>query len=254
MHAPGGEELTLHYQPIYDLTCRTISGAEALVRWRHPTRGLLSPATFISLAEDTGFILRLGQWVMREACRQAKSWQVEFLDPTLSVNVNVSAMQLQEPGLADEVSAALSEADLSPECLIVEITESVFMQESDIIRSNLRKLKVLGVGIAIDDFGTGYSALGYLHRFAVDIVKIDKSFVDRVGEGSEGAAVVDAIVRMSHSLRLGTSAEGIETEAQLLVLKAMGCRLGQGYFLAKPLDAAALTSLLAESQAALGVA
>lgn len=210
--------------------------------------------TFISLAEDTGFILRLGQWVMREACRQAKSWQVEFLDPTLSVNVNVSAMQLQEPGLADEVSAALSEADLSPECLIVEITESVFMQESDIIRSNLRKLKVLGVGIAIDDFGTGYSALGYLHRFAVDIVKIDKSFVDRVGEGSEGAAVVDAIVRMSHSLRLGTSAEGIETEAQLLVLKAMGCRLGQGYFLAKPLDAAALTSLLAESQAALGVA
>jgi diguanylate cyclase (GGDEF)-like protein/PAS domain S-box-containing protein len=249
------QEFTLRYQPIYHLTSRTISGVEALVRWQHPTRGLLPPGTFITLAEDTGYIRAIGQWVLRTACRQAKSWQAEFLDPTLSVNVNVSVVQLQEPGLADEVSAALSEAELAPRSLIAEITESVFMQDNEIIRANLRKLKELGVGIAIDDFGTGYSSLGYLHRLPIDIVKIDKSFVDRVtSEGSEGAAVVDAIVRMCHSLRLGTSAEGIETEAQLSLLNGMRCGLGQGFFMAKPLDAGEVAALLAEGQAALGVA
>jgi diguanylate cyclase (GGDEF)-like protein len=240
------QEFTLVYQPIMSLKEPAISGFEALVRWSHPTRGLISPMDFIPLAEETGLILPIGRWVLREACQHAARWQRDHpTDPPRSVSVNLSARQLQQAGLVHEIADALVASGLDPGCLILEITESVLIQDTEATIARLAELKGLGVRVAIDDFGTGYSSLSYLRQLPVDILKIDKSFIDGVQESPEASAVARAIIRLGHTLSLQTVAEGIEEPTQVDTLHKMQCDLGQGYLFAKPLSSAELEELLA---------
>ncbi|MCC6175541.1 MAG: EAL domain-containing protein [Chloroflexi bacterium] len=241
-------ELLLHYQPTVDLASGCITGYEALIRWEHPERGTISPLDFIPLAEETGLILSIGRWALREACRQARRWQARY--PSLmpiKMGVNLSARQLLDPDLIDDVAEALVNAGLEPRSLVLEITESLLMQDTDAIIDRLHALKRLGVRLAIDDFGTGYSSLSYLRRFPVDILKIDKTFVDGLDDddSGEGLALVRAIVDLSHALSLETVAEGIERAGQLAQLFRLGCVLGQGYYFSRPLPGAAASRLLA---------
>ena len=238
-------EFELHYQPVVQLNGETIYGAEALVRWRHPVKGLISPAEFISVAEETGHIVPLGRWVVQEAIRQASDWTTRAPDRRhLSLSVNVSARQLQDPDLAGQLKRILNEAGFNPADLVLEITESVLMQDMAGTVARLRELKQLGLRLAIDDFGTGYSSLGYLRQFPVDVLKIDRAFVDGIGEGTEQSAVARAIIGLSDALHLNTVAEGIETAAQLRILQALGCELGQGFYFSRPLMAPAFEALL----------
>jgi EAL domain-containing protein (putative c-di-GMP-specific phosphodiesterase class I) len=238
-------ELSLRYQPIVELENGRIKGFEALVRWEHPTRGHMLPEEFIPLAEKTGLIVPIGQWVLQEACRQAALWQARNPgEPPLTMGVNLSTVQLQRPGLVDDVARTLRAARVDPRSLILEITESVFMDDAGVIVEKLKTLKELGVQIAIDDFGTGYSSLSYLARLPIDILKIAKPFVDGIETGSEDAALAEAIVRMSEALGLTTLAEGIESPGQRDHLRNLGCELGQGYFFARPLDQDAMDSFL----------
>jgi len=236
-HAIEREEFTLRYQPIVLLQTGEIAGVEALVRWNHPTRGMLSPLTFIPLAEETGLIVPLGRWVVREACRQAVGWQA--LRPAgkpLTLTINISGHQLQGEHVVEDVRRALSDSGLDPRHLVLEITESVLMQQSVTILERLHALKALGVRLAIDDFGTGYSSLGYLQRFPIDILKIDKSFVDDVGRGDTESALARAVIALGETLQLQTIAEGIELKQQLSGLQDLGCELGQGFFFDKPIQ------------------
>jgi diguanylate cyclase (GGDEF)-like protein/PAS domain S-box-containing protein len=236
-------EFVIHYQPTVDLPDGTMTGMEALVRWAHPELGLLQPAEFIPLAESTGLIIPLGEWVLREACRQARAWQRARSDkPPLVMTVNLSGGQLLHPGLVASVSQALEDGELPPELLTLEITESVMAHETEETIRRMRQLKGLGVGIAIDDFGTGYSSLSYLRRFPVDTVKIDKSFVDGLTKGANELALVRAIVRLAHSLKVTTVAEGVETEGQARRLIRMGCDQAQGFHFARPMDAREATA------------
>ena len=230
-------EFVLHYQPTVDLATRSVAGMEALVRWAHPERGLLAPAEFIPLAEHSGLIVPLGQQVLREACRQAREWLDARPDRPISISVNVSGIQLQDSGLVAAVSLALEESELPPELLTLEMTESVMASDDAHILRRLRQLKGLGVRLAIDDFGTGYSSLSYLRSFPIDVVKIDRSFVEGIANGREEAALVRAIVRLAHGLKLKTVAEGVETDGQARRLRAAGCDQAQGFFFATPLDA-----------------
>jgi diguanylate cyclase (GGDEF)-like protein len=232
------DELLLCYQPIVDLATGAITGVETLVRWRHPERGVVPPLEFIPVAEETGLILPIGSWVLRQACRQASEWNTRrSQQPPLTMSVNLSALQLHQSDLPATVAQALEESRLDPRCLILEITESVLLHDTDTaaVTQRLHALKALGVCLAIDDFGTGYSSLAYLRRFPVDILKIDKSFVDEVGHGSAASALARAIVNLGHTLQLATVAEGIETAEQLIEVRDSGCRFGQGYFFAKPM-------------------
>jgi diguanylate cyclase (GGDEF)-like protein/PAS domain S-box-containing protein len=230
-------EFVLHYQPIINLQTEEMIGMEALVRWNHPERGLISPDKFIPVAEETGLIVPLGQWILEEACRQARSWQIEFNNrQNLSITVNLSNKQIQEESLVRVVASALSDSGLSANHLILEITENTMLQETESVISKLNELKDLGVKLAIDDFGTGYSSLSYLQRFPIDVLKIDKSFIDKLNQGREGAAVARAIITMSETLHLKTIAEGIETINQNSVLQSLGCEFGQGYHFSKPLN------------------
>ncbi|MBA3629343.1 MAG: EAL domain-containing protein [Actinobacteria bacterium] len=241
------QELILHYQPIVDLVTGGVVGVEALVRWNHPERGLVFPATFISLAEETGLIMVIGQWVLEEACRQARAWHLETRsDAPLKISVNLSDRQLQDVRFVDQVRVAMERADLHPASLILEITERVITKEDDVVMDNLRRLSALGVTLAIDDFGTGYSSLSSLQRFPIDIIKIDKSFVDRVANGDEASAVARAVTDLSHTWGLTTVAEGIETAEQMSALRDMGCNLGQGYYLGVPMRAEEILSVLCE--------
>jgi len=241
------QELILHYQPIVDLVTGGVVGVEALVRWNHPERGLVFPATFISLAEETGLIMVIGQWVLEEACRQARAWHLETRsDAPLKISVNLSDRQLQDVRFVDQVRVAMERADLHPASLILEITERVITKEDDVVMDNLRRLSALGVTLAIDDFGTGYSSLSSLQRFPIDIIKIDKSFVDRVANGDEASAVARAVTDLSHTWGLTTVAEGIETAEQMSALRDMGCNLGQGYYLGVPMRAEEILSVLRE--------
>ncbi|MDQ2767931.1 MAG: EAL domain-containing protein, partial [Gemmatimonadota bacterium] len=236
-HAIEREEFILRYQPIVLLHTGEIAGVEALVRWNHPTRGMLPPLTFIPLAEETGLIVPLGRWVVREACRQAVGWQ--HLRPKgqpLTLTINISGHQLQGEHVVEDVRRALSDSGLDPRHLVLEITESVLMQQSETILDRLHALKALGVRLAIDDFGTGYSSLGYLQRFPIDILKIDKSFVDDVGRGDTESALARAVIALGETLQLQTIAEGIELKQQLSGLQDLGCELGQGFFFDKPID------------------
>jgi len=237
-HAVEREELFLEYQPILDLRSGRVVGAEALVRWNHPKRGRLDPGSFIDVAERTGRILDLGRWVVRNACREAASWPKDT-----TVSINVSARQMHDPGLVDEVRAALQTTGLAPERLILEITESVAMGEGEEITARMRALKDLGVLIAIDDFGTGYSSLASLQRMPVDVLKIDRSFVEDLASRPERQVLVGLILEMARALNLKAVAEGIETPAQRALLFELDCQFGQGFLFAKPVPAAILLDL-----------
>jgi len=238
-------EFELHYQPVVRLEGETIDGAEALVRWRHPVKGLIPPAEFIGVAEETGQIVPLGRWVLQEAIRQATEWRATLPDGRhFSLSVNVSARQLQDPDLLGQLTRMLYESEFNPADLVLEITESVLMRDMAGTVGRLRELKQLGLRLAIDDFGTGYSSLGYLRHFPVDVLKIDRAFVDDIAEGTEQSAVARAIIGLSDALHLTTVAEGIETEGQLRLLRALGCELGQGYYFSPPLQAKAFEALL----------
>jgi diguanylate cyclase (GGDEF)-like protein/PAS domain S-box-containing protein len=243
--AVENQEFTLHYQPIMLLEGGIISGFEALIRWNHPRRGLVPPLEFIPLAEETGLILPIGRWVLREACRRGvwlgEQWPS---DPPLSIAVNLSARQLQAPGLVEEVREALEASGLDPSSLVLEITETVMMQDMDLSILKLQQLKDLGVRLAVDDFGTGYSSLNYLRQFPVDILKVDRSFVSEVTGRGEEAALTDAIISLASTLGLSAVAEGIELEEQYERLLAMKCDLGQGFFFARPMPEDELVSFL----------
>lgn len=231
-------EFVIHYQPIIDLQTREMMGMEALVRWDHPRFGQLSPMKFIPLAEETNLIVPLGEWILKEACAQAQTWRQTYDElHSVSLTVNISIRQFIQAELIEIVSNALKTSGLPPELLILEITESFMLQDTEATILKLHELKNLGIRLAIDDFGTGYSSLSYLQRFPIDILKIDKSFVDKLGQGSEGNAVARAIIMMGDSLNLKTIAEGIEHSDQISALRDLGCEAGQGFHFAKPLTA-----------------
>jgi diguanylate cyclase (GGDEF)-like protein/PAS domain S-box-containing protein len=234
-HALERGELILHYQPIVDLVSGRIAGTEALVRWQHPTRGLVGPADFIALAEETGLIAPLGAWVLKEACRQAARWQPSTAtEPPFIVSVNLSARQFRSPDLADDVARVLRETGLPPAALQLELTERVLVEEETAALTVLRALKALGVRLAVDDFGTGYSSLGYLRHLPVDALKIDRSFVRGLETDPGCAAIVDAITALARALTIDVTAEGIETKEQLRQLREAGCAWGQGYLFGAP--------------------
>jgi diguanylate cyclase (GGDEF)-like protein/PAS domain S-box-containing protein len=239
-------ELELHYQPTIDLASGAIVGFEALARWPHPTRGMVSPAEFIPIAEASGLIRPLGQWVLTEACRQAVRWSEDH-DRPLTMSVNVSGRQFDHTGLFEIVSTALAETGLAPERLCLEMTESVLMNDTAENLLLFRRLKAMGVRLAIDDFGTGYSSLSYLHQFPVDTLKIDRSFVERLSHSSDDAALARTIVQLGQSLGMVTVAEGIDQYGQFLALRRMSCDLGQGYYFSRPLPADGATGLLRDS-------
>jgi diguanylate cyclase (GGDEF)-like protein/PAS domain S-box-containing protein len=238
-------EFRLVYQPIVDLAAGTISGAEALLRWQPPSRRSVLPGEFIPLAEETGLIVPLGQWVVEEACREARRWDAKGAQPGLAISVNVSGRQVAEPGFPAIVAGALDSAGLEPARLILEFTENVLIDESAHSAGTLAELKALGVRLAIDDFGTGFSSLGYLRRFPIDVLKIDGSFIASLTAGADQREVVKAIVRLGETLHLDIVAEGIETGAQAAELRAMGATRGQGHFFARPLEPVDLDALLA---------
>lgn len=242
------KEFELHYQPILDLQSERIVGMEALVRWNHPERGLIPPLDFIPIAEETNLIIPLGRWILEEACRQARQWQISTgLGDQLSITVNISSRQFQDDSLISTVKEALEKSGLPPRTLILEITESTMLVNNESTLKKLTELKEVGVRLAIDDFGTGYSSLSYLQRFPVDIIKIDKSFVDKVDQGKEGAAVTRAIITMSDTLHLTTIAEGIESSGQWHSLQDMGCEMGQGFHFARPLTKENMDEFLGRS-------
>ncbi|MGH2826543.1 MAG: putative bifunctional diguanylate cyclase/phosphodiesterase, partial [Actinomycetota bacterium] len=240
--AIDNEEFVLHYQPIVDLDEGALVGMEALVRWEHPVRGLIAPADFIPVAEETGLIVDLGRWVLREACRQAQAWPARGRGVGLSVNV--STRQFLHPGMVEDAAGALWDSGLDPSLLTIEITESVLIHDNDAAIDKLRRLKEFGVRVAVDDFGTGYSSLGYLKRFPIDILKIDKTFIEGVGNGSEESAIAHAIIKLGGSLGLEVVAEGIELSEQIDALQMLRCERGQGFYFSKPLDAEAMGLLL----------
>src|SRR6266508_2232984 len=242
-------EFRLHYQPILRLDTGRITEVEALIRWQHEKRGLLQPDSFIGLTEETGLIVPIGQWVLREACRQARAWQREFPSiPPLVMSVNLSAKQFQHPTLVQEISEALAESGLDAGSLKLEITESVVMQDAPATLAKLKTLKDLGIRLAIDDFGTGYSSLGYLKRFPVDTLKIDRSFVKGLSKEGNDNAIVRAVVTVAKTLNMDVTAEGVETDQQRIELKALGCDRAQGFLFARPADAEHVGPLLAISK------
>ncbi len=241
------EEFILHYQPVIELETGRINGVEALIRWVHPERGMVQPLEFIPLAEETGLIVPIGRWVLGQATRYAVELQERFpMDPPFHMAVNLSARQLARPEIVDEVRELLEETGLPPSALVLEITESMVMQDMELAIERLNQLKQLGVLLAIDDFGTGYSSLNYVRRFPVDILKVDKSFIDEVSEGGESSALTAAVIELAGILNLTPVAEGIERPDQLERLMELKCDLGQGYLFARPLEPAALNALLEE--------
>jgi diguanylate cyclase (GGDEF)-like protein/PAS domain S-box-containing protein len=236
-------EFRLEYQPIVTLDGGEVCGAEALVRWQRPGRGLVPPSVFIPVAEETGLIVEIGRWVLREACRQGQRWEMERGAP-VRVTVNLSGRQLQDPAIVHDVREALAGSGFTASDLVLEITESILMQHVEVSLDRLTQLKELGVSLAIDDFGTGYSSLSYLQRYPIDILKIDKAFVDTIDKGGDGTVLASAIVALGDTLRLDTVAEGIETEAQRGMLLELGCAFGQGYLFAPPVAAADFSVLM----------
>jgi len=235
-HAIERNQLELWYQPIYDRARRRIVSVEALLRWRDPNRGLVQPAEFISLAEETGLIIPVGEWALRVACMQLRHWHDRGL-PALRMSVNISAVQLQQRGLVDVVRTSLEAAGLVPEMLQLEITESAAMQNFELTMKVLREIRAMGVAIAVDDFGTGQSSLIYLKHFPIDTVKIDKEFLSEVRSDDTAAAIVSYVINLAHTLQLRVVAEGVETEEQYTFLRHCGCDLIQGYLFSRPLPA-----------------
>jgi len=239
------DQLLLRYQPIVSLESGTLLGFEALVRWQHPQRGLISPTDFIPLAEDSGFIVEVGKWVLREACLQLKAWQDKFpFHRSLSVSVNLSLKQLLQGDLVDQIMNVLQETGLDPRMLKLELTESIVMDQDVGAIVMLQQLRALGVEIGIDDFGTGYSSLSYLHRLPINSLKIDSSFVTGMMENEDNTEIIKTIVTLAKSLRLNVIAEGVETFEQLTKLRMLKCDAGQGFLFSKPTDAETAASLL----------
>lgn len=237
------QEFLLYYQPQLDLRSGRIIGVEALLRWQNPDMGLVSPAAFIPLAEETGLIVAIGEWALYTACAQAKAWQTLGLAP-LEVAVNLSSVQFRQRKLNDTIEKALQAADLAPQYLKLELTESMIMQQAQDTIATLHQFKEMGLGLSVDDFGTGYSSLSYLKRFPLDTLKIDRSFIKDITSDPDDAAITTAIIAMAHSLNLKVIAEGVETQAQLDFLSAHRCDAIQGYLLSKPLAADALFEIL----------
>ncbi|MDA9441114.1 diguanylate cyclase [Bradyrhizobium sp. CCBAU 51745] len=238
-------EFEVHYQPLVDLSANVVTGCEALLRWRHPERGMVSPADFIPVAEDTGLIGEIGEWVLKQACLEAASWPGD-----IHIAVNVSPVQFRSKTLALKVAAALAESGLAPERLELEITETVLIRDDEEALTVLQQLRELGVRIALDDFGTGYSSLSYLHRFPFDKIKIDRSFISDIGEPEDSSPIVQAVVHMAAARHMATTAEGVETEAQREVLQQLGCSQMQGWLFSPAIPAAKLKQLLSKQAAA----
>jgi len=245
-HALERHELELYYQPQLELQTGRIVAAETLLRWRHPELGLISPVRFVPLAEETGLINPIGEWVIREACQQVKKWQMQGLKAP-RIAVNLSPRQFLQRGISDRIGGLIREAELEPHSLDLEITESVLMRDIDQAIQTLRTLKDMGIQLALDDFGTGYSSFNYLKRFPVDWLKVDQSFVRDIGtdtDTDDAAAIVGALIAVAHSLRLGVIAEGVETEAQLNFLRTKQCELIQGFYISRPLPLERMETLL----------
>src|SRR5262249_17217432 len=216
----------------------------ALLRWKHPSRGLLHPAEFIPLAEETGLIIPMGHWVVSEACRQMQAWQPILPVTSTFMSINVSSKQFLQLDLVEQITRILTETGLAPGSLRLEITESVILENTEPVKTVLQRLKTLGIRLSIDDFGTGYSSLSYLHRFPIDTLKIDRSFVDQMGADVESAAIVQTIITLAHHLRMEVIAEGLETTEQLTQLRALDCEYGQGYLFFNPADCESVQSFL----------
>jgi EAL domain-containing protein (putative c-di-GMP-specific phosphodiesterase class I) len=236
-------EFTLHYQPKINLRTGDITGAEALIRWTHPVRGLVPPSQFIPVAEDCGMILPIGIWVLREACKQAKDW-VDAGLPIRTIAVNISAMQFRNDHFLKDVFSILSETGLDPKCLELELTESVLIKRAETASSVLQTLRAKGIQIAVDDFGTGYSSLSYLTKFPIDALKIDQSFVRQISTVPTDTTIVTTVISMGQSLKLRVVAEGVETQNELEFLQAHNCEEAQGYFFSRPVPAQKFARLL----------
>jgi diguanylate cyclase (GGDEF)-like protein len=237
------KEFVLHYQPKVNLRTGEITGAEALIRWLHPDLGMLPPVQFVPIAEDSGLILPIGRWVLREACRQARAWLNDGFR-AIPVGINISSLEFRSNGFLEGVRAILKDTRLEPCYLELEMTEGVLMQHADSTAAMLKALKVMGVHLAVDDFGTGYSSLSYLTRFPIDALKVDQSFVHKITAETEHAAIINAVISMAKSLKLRVIAEGIETAEQLAFLRAQACDEGQGYYLGPAVIPDQFTKLL----------
>jgi EAL domain-containing protein (putative c-di-GMP-specific phosphodiesterase class I) len=238
------DELEVHFQPFYSLHDQRIVGAEALVRWRHPTHGLIGPMSFIPMAEETGLILPLGGYVLDQACRQVRSIR-ERLNVDLPISVNLSPRQFQESGLLSQVEAALAANGVPSQLLMFEITETMVMEDLSGAREVMKKLNRLGVRLAIDDFGTGHSSLAYLKQFPVHEVKVDRTFVQGVADSAVDSAIVRAVINVADAMGIAAVAEGVETSDQVAGLKVLGCQVAQGFYFCRPLSAEAFDDLLA---------
>jgi diguanylate cyclase (GGDEF)-like protein len=253
VHTGGAAELLLHFQPIVELEDERLVGVEALVRWAHPTLGVLPPARFIPLAEESGLVVPLGRWVLNEACRHGAGWVGgrRSLDRlrSLTLTVNVSPIQLRDPAFVDDVREALRTSGFPPSLLLLELTETVFLQHDASTIETLHALKALGVRLAIDDFGTGYASLDYLREFPLDVLKIDRRFIDGMCRGGSEAALARTIIALGDSLALRTVAEGVARPQQQEQLRALGCAYGQGFLFAHPVPPEEITRLLADHDA-----
>jgi EAL domain-containing protein (putative c-di-GMP-specific phosphodiesterase class I) len=243
------QEFRAYYQPIMHLETGKVAGFEALARWEHPERGLVSPTEFIPVAEETGLIVPIGLWMLEEACRQMHEWHCQSLaNRLLTISVNLSGKQLMQPDLIEEIEKILSRTGIEPRCLKLEITESVVMENAEVVTVMLNQLRALNIRLSIDDFGTGYSSLSYLHRFPVDTLKIDRSFISRMGSDNENNEIVRTIAKLAQNLGMEIVAEGIETEEQLRQLSLLACEYGQGYLFSHPLSAEATGGFIQRDQ------
>jgi diguanylate cyclase (GGDEF)-like protein len=248
-HAVDREQFRLFYHPIVSLTTGRIAGFEALLRWLHPQQGLMAPDLYLPVAEEIGLVIPIGEWVLREACRQTRTWQQAFPHQvTLSVAVNLSAKQFAHRDLTKTVTSTLTDTELEPSSLKIEITETVMMDNADQATATLLDLKSSGVQTCVDDFGTGYSSLSYLQRFPVDYLKIDRSFINRTESDQKSLEIVRTIIQLAHQLGRMVIAEGVETAAQLARLRSLGCEYGQGYYFAKPLGGPDAASILKQNR------
>jgi len=243
------EEFLLDYQPKVNLETGEITGVEALIRWQQPDRGLVPPAQFVPVAEDCGLIIPIGRWVMREACRQARAWQVAGLPP-MPIAVNVSAVEFRDKGFVEGVRKILSETGLPAQYLELELTEGVLMKDAESAASVLLELKAMGIHLAVDDFGTGYSSLSYLRKFPIDALKIDQSFIHQNSTTPDDSTIVSAVIAMGRSLKLRVVAEGVETLEQLMFLRALQCDEAQGFYFGRPVPAAQFAESLRKGAAA----
>jgi diguanylate cyclase (GGDEF)-like protein len=242
-------ELVLHYQPIFELATERLVGTEALIRWEHPTRGLLLPGEFIPIAEETRLMSPIGRWVLAEACMQAARWRREYaFGAELTMTVNFASTQFNDPTVVEDVRRLLAEADLEPDRLVIELTETAFLRDADVVAERMRELKHLGVRLAVDDFGTGNASLRHLATFPVDVLKVDRSFVGRIGFDMRQTAIAGSIIGLGEDLGLTVVAEGIETDDQIAQLLALGCGFGQGFRLARPVAPEELRPLMLRTE------